>query len=96
MDVKPPTNAEGDKSPTRIKKRIRGVTPIYPFIDAARSLFAQLGNVVEVTSESDFNLFRPPQVRSQRILPTSHRLAIGSPRRDRVAGSQTVRGRDIR
>ena len=35
----------------------RGVTPIYPFIEPARSLFAQLGTVVEVADESSFNLF---------------------------------------
>lgn len=35
----------------------RGVTPVYPFIEPARSLFAQLGNVVEAADESSFNLF---------------------------------------
>ncbi len=35
----------------------RGVTPVYPFIEPARSLFAQLGSVVEVADESAFNLF---------------------------------------
>lgn len=35
----------------------RGVTPVYPFIEPARSLFAQLGTVVEVADESSFNLF---------------------------------------
>jgi len=35
----------------------RGVTPVYPFIEPARSLFAQLGTVVEVGDESSFNLF---------------------------------------
>ena len=35
----------------------RGVTPVYPFIEPARSLFAQLGTVVDVTDESSFNLF---------------------------------------
>jgi pyrroline-5-carboxylate reductase len=35
----------------------RGVTPVYPFIEPARSLFAQLGTVVDVADESSFNLF---------------------------------------
>lgn len=35
----------------------RGVTPVYPFIDPARSLFARIGTVVEVDDESSFNLF---------------------------------------
>lgn len=35
----------------------RGVTPVYPWIEPARSLFAQLGTVVEVADESSFNLF---------------------------------------
>jgi|ERR1700728_1021213 pyrroline-5-carboxylate reductase len=35
----------------------RGVTPVYPFIEPARSLFARLGTVVEVADESSFNLF---------------------------------------
>lgn len=35
----------------------RGVTPVYPLIEPARSLFAQLGAVVEVADESSFNLF---------------------------------------
>lgn len=35
----------------------RGVTPIVPCIDPARSLFARLGTVVEVADESAFNLF---------------------------------------
>ncbi|HEY1501756.1 MAG TPA: NAD(P)-binding domain-containing protein [Acidobacteriaceae bacterium] len=34
-----------------------GVTPVYPFIEPARSLFAQVGTVVEVADESSFNLF---------------------------------------
>lgn len=35
----------------------RGVTPVYPFIEPARSLFAQLGTAVDVADESSFNLF---------------------------------------
>ncbi|HEV2464938.1 MAG TPA: NAD(P)-binding domain-containing protein [Acidobacteriaceae bacterium] len=35
----------------------RGVTPVYPFIEPARSLFAELGTVVDVADESSFNLF---------------------------------------
>ena len=35
----------------------RGVTPVFPFTDPARSLFAGLGTVVEVADESSFNLF---------------------------------------
>lgn len=35
----------------------RGVTPVYPFIKPARSLFARLGTVAEVADESSFNLF---------------------------------------
>lgn len=35
----------------------RGVTPIYAFIEPARSLFARLGEVLEVADESSFNLF---------------------------------------
>jgi pyrroline-5-carboxylate reductase len=35
----------------------RGVTPIFPLIEPARSLFAKLGTVVEVGDESSFNLF---------------------------------------
>lgn len=35
----------------------RGVTPVYPFIEPARSLFAQLGTVIDVADESSFNLF---------------------------------------
>jgi pyrroline-5-carboxylate reductase len=35
----------------------RGVTPVYPFIEPARSLFAEMGTVVEVGDESSFNLF---------------------------------------
>lgn len=35
----------------------RGVTPVHPFIEPARSLFAQLGTVVDVADESSFNLF---------------------------------------
>lgn len=35
----------------------RGVTPVFPCIEPARSLFAQLGAVVEVADESSFNLF---------------------------------------
>jgi len=35
----------------------RGVTPLYPMIEPARSLFARLGTVVEVADESSFNLF---------------------------------------
>lgn len=35
----------------------RGVTPIYPFIEPARSLFARLGEVLEVADECSFNLF---------------------------------------
>lgn len=35
----------------------RGITPVYPFIEPARSLFAQLGSVVQVADESAFNLF---------------------------------------
>src|SRR6185312_2502469 len=34
-----------------------GVTPVYPFIEPARSLFAQLGTAVDVADESSFNLF---------------------------------------
>lgn len=35
----------------------RGVTPLYPFIEPARSLFAQLGTVVDAGDESSFDLF---------------------------------------
>lgn len=35
----------------------RGVTPVYPLIEPARSLFARLGTNVEVADESSFNLF---------------------------------------
>lgn len=35
----------------------RGVTPVYPFIEPARSLFARLGAVVDAADESSFNLF---------------------------------------
>jgi len=35
----------------------RGVTPLYPMIEPARSLFERLGTVVEVADESSFNLF---------------------------------------
>jgi pyrroline-5-carboxylate reductase len=35
----------------------RGVTPVYPFIEPALSLFARLGTVLEVADESSFNLF---------------------------------------
>lgn len=35
----------------------RGVTPVVPFIDPARSLFARMGTVLQVADESAFNLF---------------------------------------
>lgn len=35
----------------------RGVTPLIPLIEPARSLFTRLGRVVEVADESSFNLF---------------------------------------
>jgi pyrroline-5-carboxylate reductase len=35
----------------------RGVTPVFPLIEPARSLFAQLGTVIDVADESSFNLF---------------------------------------
>lgn len=35
----------------------RGITPLYPATDPARSLFARLGHVIEVADETAFDLF---------------------------------------
>jgi pyrroline-5-carboxylate reductase len=35
----------------------RGVTPLCPFIEPARSLFARVGTVLQIADESSFNLF---------------------------------------
>lgn len=35
----------------------RGVTPLHPFIEPARSLFARVGMVLDIDNESSFNLF---------------------------------------
>lgn len=35
----------------------RGITPLYPVTDSARSLFGRLGSVIEVADEASFDLF---------------------------------------